>query len=261
MSAARKFEEYERELERGRVSVRIAGSGTYNGDVLRASGSTRVEGDLTLSEARVSGSFTCIGSIDASLTSFSGSTRITGDLVADAIRASGSLSVGGDLNARATARLSGSTAVSGTLGSGEVRVSGSLRAGRVRCSKLVASGSLRVEGDVECEYFELEAWGRCRIGGVLKSKSIHVRGGERRTIIRIGFIEISSVGRRKGVLEVKRIEGEEVDLEYTECEEVRGVRVRIGKGCIVRGNVYYVEHVEVDPSANIQGRVVTVEKL
>ena len=259
MSAARKFEEYERRLERGPARVSISGSGVYDGEILRVSGSARVEGDLMVSEVRASGSLTCVGSVKATLLRVSGSAKVAGDLKGGMVRASGSLSVGGNLSAEESLKISGGASIAGLVEGGEVRISGALRASSIKCRTLVANGSVRVGGDVECRSFELTAEGRSIIGGSLRAEEVVVRGGEARTVVRIGPLEISVSGRRKGFLRVGRVEGDKVDLEYVECEEVRAHRVRIGRGCRVTGNVYYVEEVEVDPAAVVKGQLVRVK--
>ncbi|RLE87767.1 MAG: hypothetical protein DRJ67_03895 [Thermoprotei archaeon] len=259
MSAARKFEEYERSLKRGPARVSISGSGVYDGETLRVSGSARVEGDLVVSEVRASGSLTCVGSVRAAVFRVSGSAKVTGDLRGELVRASGSLSVGGSLSAEESLKISGSASIAGLIEGGEVRVSGALEASSIKCGTLVASGSLRVGGDVECRSFELTAEGRSVIRGSLRAEEVVVRGGEARTVVRIGPLEISVSRRRRGFLKVGRVEGANVDLEYVECEEVRARRVRIGKGCRVMGNVYYAEEAEVDPAAVVRGQLVRVE--
>ena len=140
----------------------------------------------------------------------------------------------------------------GSLEGGEVDVSGGLEAGEIHCGQLHCSGGARVSGGVEAESVHLT--GSAVIQGLLNAETVEISASRG---IRIGSIggssiriykptQVSLLGLFHGSVscaQVGDIEGDDVDLEYTQADVVRGRRVRIGEGCSI-GRVEYSESLD-----------------
>ncbi|MBC7093468.1 polymer-forming cytoskeletal protein [Candidatus Bipolaricaulota bacterium] len=240
-------------MERHNVSISGAGkiTGGEYGDV-RIAGSGRVEGDVTAEELCISGSGRVQGNAKAREITVSGSAKFAGRVEADVLETSGSCGIDGDAEVKEF-RCSGSQ-----------RVGGKLRAHYVR-----ASGSLQVGQDVEADVFT--ASGKFEIGGLLSADRVEVKlvgnsrareiGGERIEVhTGSGFsLGINLAGLRlgrfaTGSLTAETIEGDEVDLEATAAQIVRGKNVRIGPGCEI-GTVEYSQSLQVHEEATVRNRV------
>lgn len=149
-------------------------------------------------------------------------------------------------------KISGSSAMPG----GEYRtvsISGSGKVqGSLRCESLRCSGGARVSGGVEAESAHLT--GSAVIQGLLNAETVEISASRG---IRIGSIggssiriykptQVSLLGLFHGSVscaQVGDIEGDDVDLEYTQADVVRGRRIRIGEGCSI-GRVEYSESLD-----------------
>ena len=110
----------------------------------------------------------------------------------------------------------------------------------------------RVSGGVEAESVHLT--GSAVIQGLLNAETVEISASRG---IRIGSIggssiriykptQVSLLGLFHGSVscaQVGDIEGDDVDLEYTQADVVRGRRVRIGEGCSI-GRVEYSESLD-----------------
>jgi len=81
-----------------------------------------------------------------------------------------------------------------------------------------------------------------------KEERFHCGGGLLSTLRRL----IGTHGR--GILDVEAVEGDELDLEWTVAEVVRGRVVKLGPGCKI-GRVEYSESLEVSPQAEVREEV------
>lgn len=204
-------------------------------------------------DMKISGSSAMPGG-EYRLVSISGSGKVQGSLRCESLRCSGSARVQGDVDCAGEIRCSGSSRVTGDIAcqelgcSGSTRCEGSLRAnGRVH-----SSGALKVDGSLEAESVHLT--GSAVIQGLLNAETVEISASRG---IRIGSIGGSSIRIYKptqvsllglfhsgiSCAQVGDIEGDDVDLEYTQADVVRGRRVRIGEGCSI-GRVEYSESLD-----------------
>ena len=215
------------------MDMKISGSSAMPGGEYRTvsiSGSGKVQGSLRCESLRCSGSARVQGDVDC----------------AGEIRCEGSLRANGRVHS------SGALKLDGSLEGGEVDVSGGLEAGEIRCGRLHCSGGARVSGGVEAESAQLT--GSAVIQGLLNAETVEISASRG---IRIGSIggssiriykptQVSLLGLFHGSVscaQVGDIEGDDVDLEYTQADVVRGRRVRIGEGCSI-GRVEYSESLD-----------------
>ncbi|MFO8034879.1 MAG: polymer-forming cytoskeletal protein, partial [Candidatus Bipolaricaulota bacterium] len=235
--------------------VSISGSGKIGGGDygnVRISGAGRVNGDLTAEEIRISGSGRVMGSAKAREITVSGSGRFTSDVEADSFQGSGACAVEGSLKA-GEFRCSGSQRIGGALTAHYVRCSGTLAVGRnVESDVFNSSGKFNIEGLLSADRVEIRLVGESRVGEIGGEK-IEVRG-ETGFNVQISLTRGFRLGFGGGSLRAKSIEGDEVYLEATRAEVVRGANVRIGPGCRI-GRVEYSEALEVHEDAEVKEQV------
>lgn len=186
-------------------AIKIAGSGVVSGKPVRtrmfkSAGSARVQGDLEAEETKIAGSCVVEGDIRTEEFKSSGSTRVAGSLRAGELEASGSLHVGKDIEAK------------------DLRTSGRLEAGgNVKAKDFRASGSVRIPGELAADDVDIELGGSSVIS-TIRAKDVSVRATG-------GF------WRGRGDLTAKHIEGDDIALEATTADFVKGQDVRIGPHC------------------------------
>ncbi len=238
-----------------RRSVSIAGSGRLGGgeyERVSISGSGRIDGDVTAEELRISGSGRVSGRTEARQIAISGSGKFGGAVRAEEMRVSGSAKIEGAIDAK------------------EFKSSGHFHAeGDVASEYFKSSGSFRVGGDVEADIFK--ASGGFEIDGLLSADKVEIRlagrctareiGGERIRVERpesLGASLLSGLAKMLtggGMAELRtaQIEGDEIHLENTIADVVRGTRVEIGPGCKI-GTVEYAESLKVHDDSEVKER-------
>lgn len=258
-------------------SVWIAGSGKIDGDVeaktISTAGSCKIEGDAKAEEFTTAGTCKVLGSVDAGEMKTAGVCTVSGDIKADLFKCSGSQKIGGRLSAN-YARIAGHCEVGGD----------------VEADKFLSEGAFRIGGLLSADEIDIRLGGNCRAreiggerikvrrkghGGIsqeVKLKHGLERVGEKldRFGERFGIEvnidserlsqELSRLGEKikinfggSGVLTADLIEGDEIDLSWTETELVRGKRVKIGEGCRIK-RVEYSESLEVAAGSEIKER-------
>lgn len=241
------------EQQFNKPSIKISGSGSAGGgdyDQIKISGSGKLTGDASCHTFKVSGSTAIEGSLKAVDAGMSGSTRFRKNVEAETFKASGSVKVDGDIKAQEL-KTSGSFTVGGAL-SGEF---------------LSFSGAIKVAADCNAEQFNLN--GQCQIGGLLNADSVTIELEGRSEVkaigaanIRItegrygGFIKdlVGLFSDQSGKLICETIEGDEIYLENTICEMVRGGQITIGKGCQIK-QVEYSGSLKVESDGRVDTQV------
>lgn len=212
--------------EYGKVTV--SGSGKIQGNVrcisFTGSGSTKVAGNVESEEkfscsgsAKIQGNLTCGGKVGCS-----GAFRCEGNVKASQMSCSGAAKIAGAAEAK-DAHFSGAVTVL------------ALKAGSLCCS-----GSTHVEKSVDADEAELS--GRIEIGDLLNAETIRIQLDSKYHESRIGSIggsDISVKAKRRrfssgGKLTTSTVEGDEIYLENTTADTVRGKNVTLGPGCVIR---------------------------
>lgn len=190
----------------------------------------------------------------------SGSCKISGDISCESIHVSGSTKSEGNIDCRAEARISGAFKCK-DLSCTELRVSGSAKFGALKC------GTAKVSGSVSADSIEADTVstsGKLEVKGLLNAESITIGGGAKIgsigcTELKVnsdchtvkifwGLIEVYK-GEDKG-LKTELIEGDKIDISYTQADIVRGADVIIGKGCRIH-RVEYTGTCTVDSEATV----------
>ncbi|MFQ5794394.1 MAG: polymer-forming cytoskeletal protein [Candidatus Bipolaricaulia bacterium] len=228
-------------------SATISGAGKLTGGVyeqVKIAGAGRVEGDL-----------------EADTVIVSGAGKIEGSVKAKELRTSGSCRVSGDVEAQSF-KMAGAGHVEGKVRANQFKSSGSQKIGRdLKGEQIHIAGSFNVGGDVEADQFQ--AKGAFRIAGLLNADRIEIDlgghssvreiGGSKITVRRGAFGSLFPWGRGSGRLKVESIEGDEIHLEATRAQIVRGNRVTVGEGCEIE-TVEYSESLKVDTAATVRNR-------
>lgn len=223
----------------------INGSGSYPGghyDKISVRGEGTVVNDVECQTYHVYGTSLMEGNAAARSVKILGEAEIKGNFQAEETTIIGTMTVG------RKAQLKKMTVI-GTLEAGE-HLSG---------HEATIKGGISVKGDVEFELFNSS--GGFEIQGLLNADTIDIAlrfaeskageiGGGRITVKRKRNSLIPFVGQ-VGSLSASVIEGDEIYLENTRAEVVRGNRVKIGPGCEI-GVVEYRNDYKEDSKSTVK---------
>jgi cytoskeletal protein CcmA (bactofilin family) len=221
----------------------INGSGSYGGgryNKVKIRGEGTITTDFECDEFKTFGSSDILKNGKAQKFDVFGETQVRGNIITEELKVFGTLKVGG------------------TAEAGKANVLGSLEIGdRFTCEEADIKGSLSVKGDAEFEKFH--STGEFQITGLLNADEVVISlrfgtskaaeiGGEK---IQINRKPLLAILRGDGFLEAGVIEGDEISLENTKADVVRGKKVHIGQGCEI-GLVEYQEEYKADPAAMVK---------
>lgn len=190
--------------------------------------------------ARINGTGTIDGNVECQEFESNGAGTVRGDLRTERFRSSGTVRVKGYLDME-EGRVEGAASIKYDTDMKNLKISGATTiGGLLKGEELNLEGKLSVHMDCEVERFLAE--GMFHIGGLLKAEEIDV--------ILFGECKASEieaqrirVRQKKGTLskliqtvfpaklKVHTIEGDQIELEYTRAEMVRGQDVVLGPGC------------------------------
>ena len=237
-------------------SVSVSGAGTISGGSysrVSISGAGKVDGDLYAEDLTMSGIGRVSGHCEVAHLSVSGTGKFEKAVVADDMKVSGIVKVDGPVKVK------------------ELKCSGTFRAAEGIASEYVkVSGQLHVGGDLEAEIFR--ASGGFEVHGLLTADRIEIRPGGRCRAREIGGarIDVRRYGSKDqaglldsllralsttwgGEVEAALIEGDEIYLENTRADVVRGKEIQIGPNCKI-GLVEYSESLKVHDDAEVGRR-------
>lgn len=200
-------------------SVKIRGEGTITSDVqssvIKTYGSSEFKGNVTTKQFDVLGE-----------------TEVSGELIADSLKVIGTLSV--DSFAK--------------INKLKIRGTGDFE-NRLISENADVKGTISVKGDLEVETITIN--GGIEVDGLLNAGTVEVglRFGDSR-IDEIGGAKITIkhkkgfflFGNKEGMLYANVIEGDNVFIENTKAEVVRGKNVHIGAGCEIEQVEYSGEY-------------------
>lgn len=272
--------------------VLIAGSGKFTGPVeceeFSIPGAGKVEdGGLTVhGPIQCHGACKVEGSVSAEALSVFGAFSTEADcLVRGDAEITGSLKTEGACTVEGQVRVNGSLKSEGEFRCGKLLVSGVLKCeAPVRAEEISVSGALKTEADVQAEAFR--STGPVTIGGELNAESVELELNGESAIesivggsVRVRCALEGNSGQDRGIhvhldldlpflgkrrvdydkamrphLAADLIEADEIDLEYTDCETVRGVNVRIGPECVI-DRVEYSGTLSTAPYATVGEKV------
>jgi len=232
--------------------LKISGSSVLTGGAYRdvkVSGASKITSDITCETMSISGAITVDGHVDAKSCKVSGACKVKGSVRAAEIKISGGSSIQGSLEGERIS-LAGGIKVDGGIKSALLKLSGEISVGEdMECEEFYLQGAIKAQGAVNCEKCALKVAGRSEIGELVGAE-IEVREGYKNST---GFLK-NLFGGSRGSLNVSLIEGDDIYLENTTCEMVRGDRVVLGPGCKIE-KVEYREKLEVHKEAKVGEKV------
>jgi len=249
--------EAETQKAKPKESVTVRGAGELSGgeyDRVRVFGSGAVIGDLCAQHIRSVGGGKFRGRVETGSLSIIGAGEFAADLVAEDVKGIGALSVKGRLEANRLLAV-GACAIGGRVFVEEVKTVGALNCTALEATSCRVRGGVEIEGLLSADTVLLHiGGGHSRVGDI---------GGERVEVWRSNFgkrnpllkalgalmINLGVFGTRSS-LQARTIEADEVTLENTRADVVRGKRVEIGPRCEI-GRVEYSETLRVHASAKL----------
>ena len=272
--------------------VLIAGSGKLTGAVeceeFSVPGAGKVEdGGLTVhGPISCHGACKVEGSVSAQSLSVFGAFSTEADcLVQGDAEINGSLKTEGCCTVEGQVRVTGSVKSEGEFRCSGLKISGVLKCeAPLRAEEITVTGALKTESDVQAERFHAE--GPVTIDGELNADSVELEligesaiesivGGS----VRIRCAAEGEAGQNRGIhlhlnlnlpflgsrrvdydkvmrphLAANLIEADEIELEFTDSETVRGGNIRIGPECVI-DRVEYSRSLYVDPNASVREKV------
>lgn len=228
-------------------NLTINGSGNYPGghyDKISIRGDGAIVSDVECSTMHVYGSSEALENVKTGTIKVFGEAEVRGNLESKEMLIMGTMAIGGKASLK-NMKILGTLEVGGPLSGEEANV----------------KGTISVNDDVEFDTFESS--GGFDIKGLLNAEKINVslRYGESSAEeIGGGIIKVKKknsflpFGKETGTLVVKVIEGDEIDLENTKAEIVRGKRVKIGAGCQI-GSIEYTSELTQDPGSEIKNKI------
>jgi len=238
-----------------RRSVSISGAGRLGGGEyarVAISGSGRIDGDVVASELKISGSGKVSGRTEAGQIVVSGSGGFSDSVVAEEMRISGSTRVDGTVDVKEL-KCSGSFRAAGDVAGEYIKISGSIKvSGDVEADIFKASGGFEIEGLLSADKVEIHLGGRCSAREVGGERIIVERSTSFGGALLEGLVKMFT-GGGAAELRTAQVEGDEIRLENTIADVVRGKRVEIGQGCRI-GTVEYTDTLKVHADAEVTER-------
>jgi cytoskeletal protein CcmA (bactofilin family) len=204
----------------------INGIGSTNGghfDTVKLNGNGTINGEVVCTNFESNGTGMVNGSLSASSARISGNGKINGNLETKALNIEGRGSIKGTTNVK------------------KLKVSGKgLFGGNVKAEEIKLNGTANIEGNCETDIFIAE--GQFTVGGLLSGDEINIHMFGESKAKEIGGQTIK-VKQKSGTLlkmiknvfpvglEVEGIEGDNIEIEFTKADFVRGHHIKIGPNC------------------------------
>lgn len=194
--------------------LRINGHGSASGgkyDSVNINGSGRIDGDLDCIDLKINGQCNLKGNINANYVKINGNSSIDGNVESKKLE------------------INGATDIKGSFYSENAEIYGSISIdGDCNAEFLKIEGSFKNEGLLNADELELSLHGSSQADEI---------GGSKITIKRKGKYDlfglksmIFAFGRGKELI-TQSIEGDEIYLENTKAQIVRGDTIELGPGC------------------------------
>jgi len=226
---------------------------------MKISGSGRIEGGKLEEELIVSGSGHILDDLECKGIRASGSLHGKSALITHGdVQSSGSFQIGGFLQGDNDAKFSGSASIGQEVAlKGILKSSGSFRAGGdvSAISGISTSGSANITGNISSEK-EVSFEGSARISGNIAGEDVLVGTKYLKLGKRI-FAKKKYPYRIYGSIKARN------NVEIFRARvvgNITGRNVKIDKGSYVKGDVYYVDTIEIHPKAKVLTQPVQIKE-
>ena len=236
--------------------VSISGSGKIVGDLncekFRINGSGKVEGTITTNDFGISGSGRVKRDLKCSRGYISGSGKVEGSVYGGTFTISGSGTVEGNFKGDEFV-INGSGKVGGRISGTSVKLYGAVNVGQGIEGEIIdIRGSLRTNNMVNGDQVNIEVGGRTEIEEIGATKVTVLRGIQGRGIVSRFILKLFG-GKEYDYLVAKTIEADEIYLENTIADVVRGDKIIIGEGCKIK-------KIEYSDSFEVKSEISTIDE-
>ncbi len=206
------------------------------------------------------------GNVEAELIQISGAGSITGNTAAARIRINGTGTIKGDLETQyventGNFKVDGQATVKEWVNEGRTRIDGELKGSKifsqgylsvgnsVQCENFYSKGSFAVDNNIEAGIIEIEIGGFCAVKEIL-GKEILIHKQNKLNLRSFSKFLNPLLGRNREWEKLKctKIEGERIEIEYTDAHLVIGQNIKIGPECRI-DEVVFKGEIEVDETA------------
>lgn len=231
-----------------RQDMTISGSGAVGGGLyreIRINGSGVINGDVDCLSLTIHGAGTLKGALTAGAVTLYGSGKLERLSRVDKLHIKGEGSVQGEAAVKEL-RVDGAAKFEDTLTAETIDIHGTFSARECNAERFTAAGGFTIAGLLNADTIEVTLHGDCRAREI---------GG---SAIRVAPAKHRLAGLKKilhtlltHTLRADTIEADDIYLEHTTANVVRGKRITLGPGCVV-ALVEYTETCETAKDSRVQ---------
>ncbi|SDD00585.1 hypothetical protein SAMN02799630_02115 [Paenibacillus sp. UNCCL117] len=244
-----------------RYPLTVTGNGSSAGGmfkVIKIVGEARFTGDVDCLGFRCTGSAYLAGALKSDVCRVSGTLDVNGDMDIGQAVVNGRLEVGGDVKA-GKIRSNGETIIHGSVGGERIHLEGYfLIKGRCEAEELRIKGIIKINGHMNADVVELGLHSRCVVSEIGGGR-IEVRRASGHLLKKLAGALFLPEDFYEGTLQAGTIEGDDVYVEHTTADIVRGRHVTLGPGCRI-GRVEYTGQLHQEAGSNVAEAVRTGEE-
>jgi len=216
-----------------RKDLKYLGKMTSPGGVYKRvnfEGEVTIDGDLDCLEIKVNGILNEKGSLKLNTGKINGYAAVNGNMEANDININGELKVDGNISVKKIVS-NGKLVSKGEISSEEMDINGELKVnGNCEAETFNLKGVFNIEETLNADDITVKLYGPSETKEIGGSK-IHVQKGGDNKLMEILTAILSPLNFYKAHLKADTIEGDDVYLEHTTAQVVRGNTVSIGDGC------------------------------
>jgi cytoskeletal protein CcmA (bactofilin family) len=218
-----------------RSDLKFSGNMTFPGGIFKrvdVNGNVTFDGDLDCLDYRVYGGGTVNGNLKSANTAIHGSIMVTGDAGGEEIDIYGDGKIDGNLKI-SHLKTYGKLIVRGDITADKLNVSGQLDAGgKCDAEIFTCKGAFDIEETLNAEEVNIDLYGISRVKEIVGGK-IAVRKAVGNRLGKLFAVITNPLEFYKEQLTTDTIEGDEIAIDHTKANVVRGNKVRIGDGCVI----------------------------
>lgn len=225
----------------------MAAGGVYN--VVKITGEETINGDLDCIDLKTTGTCDIRGNVKAKTAKFTGTADIKGNLEAEEFAIVGKIDVEHDAAIKEF-KIYGEVNVKGNASVENAQIFGFLNInGECNTETFMARGPFKIGGLLNAGTIDIEMHSKCHVKEIGGGK-IQVRRGKEMLIKK--FIKSLYMPKDfyQGQLVTDSIEGDDIYLEHTVAQVVRGNNIEIGPGCEI-GLIEYKNNLIKSEGSNV----------
>ena len=170
---------------------------------------------------------------------------------AENLYASGNLFSEGDLTIGQNISCSGRLKSQGTIRCKQLSISGSARTnGEIQTNNAIINGNIRCNGLYSAENIQIRFDGKTSLGSA-HGNQITISMKTSRKIWKSWLIFPLFIKKYNKNAHADSLNGNEINVEYTNCPQVTGKTITIGKGCYIQ-LAQYSEKITISPRAKVE---------